>query len=48
MAEIGTSSVLEGGGYHPLKNEGGAGKFEPHNFWAVWSLLKSKLQKNIF
>ena len=46
MAEIGTYCVLEGGGgYHPVKNEGGAGKFEPHHFWSVWSLLKSKLQK---
>ena len=34
--------------YDPVKMGGGAGKFEPHHFLIVWSLLKPKLQKNQF
>ena len=32
MAKIGTQSVYEGGGHHPVKNEGGAGKIVPLHF----------------
>ena len=35
MAKIGTQSVYKGGGHHPVKNEGGAGKIVPLHFWTV-------------
>ena len=37
MAGIGTESVLGGGRYHPVINEGGAGKIVPLPFRTVGS-----------
>ena len=32
---------------HPVKNEGGTGKFVLLNFWTVWSLLSQNCKKSI-